>query len=144
MSAYAQHRLVINVKRRHLTLLVSVQACNSSSTNEKETPMHMYLIRSVKACLRVAPPSAHSGGYIHDTSVWHPLYTCCCCVHINAPLAAARHNPSKLGFCSRLAQTFDCGSLKPHGKRQVNASFLILLPQHLYVSACHPRTLIFI
>ena len=26
-------------------------------------------------------------------------------VHINAPLAAARHNPSKLGFCSRLAQT---------------------------------------
>ena len=27
-------------------------------------------------------------------------------VHINAPLAAARHNPSKLGFCSRLAQTF--------------------------------------
>ena len=26
--------------------------------------------------------------------------------HINAPLAAARHNPSKLGFCSRHAQTF--------------------------------------
>ena len=27
-------------------------------------------------------------------------------VHIHAPLAAARHNPSKLGFCARLAQTF--------------------------------------
>ena len=27
-------------------------------------------------------------------------------VHINAPLAAARHSPSKLGLCAHLAQTF--------------------------------------
>ena len=27
-------------------------------------------------------------------------------VHIHAPLAAARHSPSKLGLCARLAQTF--------------------------------------
>ena len=54
MSAYAQHRLVNNVKRRHLTLLVSVQAYHSSATNEKEIPTHMYLIHAAKVCLRVA------------------------------------------------------------------------------------------
>ena len=71
--------------------------------------MHMYLIRAVKACLRVAYPSAHSTGIF----TIHPF-----------------------GIHSILAVVaFDCGSLKPHGKRQVNASFLILLPQHLYVSA---------
>ena len=37
--------------------------------------------------------------------VWE-YAVCSTIVHINAPLAAARHNPSKLGFCSRLAQTF--------------------------------------
>ena len=119
MSAYAQHRLVINVKRRHLTLLVSVQACNSSATQrERDTYAHVFEVRAVKACLRVAPPSAHSTGIF----TIHPF-------GIHSILAAV---------------AFDCGSLKPHGKRQVNASFLILLPQHLYVSACRPRTLIFI
>ena len=50
MSAYAQHRLVNNVKRRHLTLLVSVQAYHSSATNEKEIPTHMYLRYTPKKC----------------------------------------------------------------------------------------------
>ena len=46
-------------------------------------------------------------------SFYHLFYLLCAIqlpfqqrVHINAPLATARHNPSKLGFCSRLAQTF--------------------------------------
>ena len=30
----------------------------------------------------------------------------CTNVHIHAPLATARHSPSKLGLCTRLAQTF--------------------------------------
>lgn len=85
MSAYAQHRLIINVKRRHLTLLVSVQAYNSSATNEKEIPTHMYLIRAVKVCLRVAYPSAHSTGIF----TIHPF-------GIHSILAAV---------------AFDCGSL---------------------------------
>ena len=85
MSAYAQHRLVNNVKRRHLTLLVSVQAYHSSATNEKEIPTHMYFIHVEKVCLRVAYPSAHSTGIF----TIHPF-------GIHSILAAV---------------AFDCGSL---------------------------------
>ena len=41
-----------------------------------------------------------------ETKLFQTSFLLLSIVHINAPLAAARHNPSKLGFCSRLAQTF--------------------------------------
>ena len=34
-------------------------------------------------------------------------------LHLHAPLAAARHSPSKLGLCARLAQTFNLFLYKP-------------------------------
>ena len=79
-----------------------------SNQRERDTYAHVFNTRrkSVpEGCITLCTLN----GYIHDTSVWHLLYTCCCCVKL--------------------------WQFGPHCKRQVNASFLILLPQHLYVSA---------
>ena len=75
---------------------------------ERDTYAHVFNTRRKRVpegCIALCTLN----GYIHDTSVWHLLYTCCCSV-----------------------QLWQFG---PHCKRQVNASFLILQPQQLYVSA---------
>ena len=41
-----------------------------------------------------------------ETKLFQTSFLLLSIVHINAPLAAARHSPSKLGLCARLAQTF--------------------------------------
>ena len=44
----------------------------------------------------------------------------------NRRLAAARHNPSKLGFCARLAQTFVFNSADVQSIFKVNSRLLIV------------------
>ena len=110
MSAYAQHRLVINVKRRHLTLLVSVQAYNSSATQrERDTYAHVFdtLRKSVpEGCITLCTLRRVYSRYIRLASTLYLLL-----LRSIVVVWTARQASSKRFFSNSSASTSLCFSL---------------------------------